>query len=211
MKISTRINDNFTIGLTTSFHSSYAYIIFTRNLPSFQYAWSSVPKYLTVEAKQVQMREVSNLHPPSSLLPISLLRRTTMSLLFYLSWYICFRHHYISPYIEMERGYLAGLAYEGVSKSIRTGRLERALQMVQLLATRCSYINILWVSLVSFAAITHCVASQRVFIVVVYFVIDSVRKIWIHPRICNTQFNKLRLKMVKLWAVSFINNVVHYY
>jgi hypothetical protein len=30
---------------------------------------------------------------------------------------------------------------------------------------------------VSFAAITHCVASQRAFIVVVYFVIDSVRKL----------------------------------
>jgi hypothetical protein len=31
---------------------------------------------------------------------------------------------------------------------------------------------------VNFAAITHCVASQRVFIVVsVYFVIDSVRKL----------------------------------
>jgi hypothetical protein len=29
----------------------------------------------------------------------------------------------------------------------------------------------------SFAAITLCVASQRVFIVVVYFVIDSVRKL----------------------------------
>jgi hypothetical protein len=29
---------------------------------------------------------------------------------------------------------------------------------------------------VSFAAITLCVASQRVFVVVVYFVIDSVRK-----------------------------------
>jgi hypothetical protein len=30
---------------------------------------------------------------------------------------------------------------------------------------------------VSFAAITLCVASQRVFVVVVYFVIDSVRKL----------------------------------
>jgi hypothetical protein len=30
---------------------------------------------------------------------------------------------------------------------------------------------------VSFAAIALCVASQRVFIVVVYFVIDSVRKL----------------------------------
>jgi hypothetical protein len=67
---------------------------------------------------------------------------------------------------------------EGVSKSFRTGRMERELQMVQLSATRCSCIAILWVSLVSFAAITLCVASQRVFIVVsVYFVIDSVRKL----------------------------------
>jgi hypothetical protein len=48
--------------------------------------------------------------------------------------------------------------------------------MVQLSATRCSFIAILWVSLVSFIAITLCVASQRVF-VVVYFVIDSVRKL----------------------------------
>jgi hypothetical protein len=29
----------------------------------------------------------------------------------------------------------------------------------------------------NFAAITLCVASQRVFVVVVYFVIDSVRKL----------------------------------
>jgi len=49
--------------------------------------------------------------------------------------------------------------------------------MIQLSATRCSCIAILWVSLVSFAAKTLCVASQRVFIVaVVYFVINSVRK-----------------------------------
>jgi hypothetical protein len=56
--------------------------------------------------------------------------------------------------------------YEGVTKSFRTGRLERELQMVQLPATRCSCITILWVSLVSFAAITHYVAPERVFIVV---------------------------------------------
>jgi hypothetical protein len=71
--------------------------------------------------------------------------------------------------------------YQGVSKSFQTGRVERELQIVQLSATRCSYIAILWVSLVSFAAITLCVASQRVFIVVVvvvvYFVINSVRKL----------------------------------
>jgi hypothetical protein len=62
--------------------------------------------------------------------------------------------------------------YEGVSKSFGTGRLERELQMVQLSATRCSYIAILWASLVSFAAITLCVASQRVFIVV---------SVWLSP------------------------------
>jgi hypothetical protein len=66
---------------------------------------------------------------------------------------------------------------EGVSKSFRTGTLERELQMVQLSATRCSCIAILWVSLVSFVSIILCVASQRVFIIVVYFVIDSVRKL----------------------------------
>jgi hypothetical protein len=45
------------------------------------------------------------------------------------------------------------------------------------LSLKFSCIAILWVSLVSFAAITLCVASQRgVFIIVVYFVIDSVRK-----------------------------------
>jgi hypothetical protein len=50
--------------------------------------------------------------------------------------------------------------------------------MVQLSATGCNCIAILWVSLVSCVAITHCVASQLVFVVVnVYFVIDSVRKL----------------------------------
>jgi hypothetical protein len=60
---------------------------------------------------------------------------------------------------------------ESISKSFRTGRLERELQMVEFSAPRCNFTAILWVSLVSFAAITLCVASQRVFIVVsVYFV-----------------------------------------
>jgi hypothetical protein len=50
--------------------------------------------------------------------------------------------------------------------------------MVQLSATRCSCIAILWLSLRSFGAITLCVASQRVIPKVrVYFVIDSVRKL----------------------------------
>jgi hypothetical protein len=43
--------------------------------------------------------------------------------------------------------------------------------MVQLSATRGSCIAILLVSLVSFAAITLCVASQRVFIVVLVVVV----------------------------------------
>jgi hypothetical protein len=65
-------------------------------------------------------------------------------------------------------------------ESFWTGRLERELQMLQLLVTRCSCIAILWVSLVSFATISLCVASQRVF-VGVYFVIDSVRKLMDTP------------------------------
>jgi hypothetical protein len=66
--------------------------------------------------------------------------------------------------------------YQGISKSFRIGRMERELQMVQLSATRCSCIAILWVSIVSSAAITICVASERVFIVV-YFVIGSFQKL----------------------------------
>jgi hypothetical protein len=74
------------------------------------------------------------------------------------------------------------LFYEGVSKSFRTGRLERELQIVQLSATRCSCIAILWFSLVSFAAITLRVDSQRVFIVIsIYIVIDSGRKFLVTP------------------------------
>jgi hypothetical protein len=57
-------------------------------------------------------------------------------------------------------------------------RLERELQMMQLSDIRCNCIAILWVSLVSFAAIALCVTFQRVFTVVcVCFVIDSVRKL----------------------------------
>jgi hypothetical protein len=70
----------------------------------------------------------------------------------------------------------------GCIQSFRTGRLERELQTVQLSATRCSCIAILWVSLVSFAAITLCVASQQVFIVVVvHFVMTQSGNFWIHP------------------------------
>jgi hypothetical protein len=67
--------------------------------------------------------------------------------------------------------------YEAVSKSFRKTRLERELQMVQLSAALCSCIAVLRVSLVSFAAVNLRVTSQPVFFVVVYFVIESVRKL----------------------------------
>jgi hypothetical protein len=70
----------------------------------------------------------------------------------------------------------------GRIQKLWTGRVERELQMVQLSATKCSCIAILWISPVSFAAIILLVASQRVFIVVrVEYVIDSVRKRLVTP------------------------------
>jgi hypothetical protein len=72
--------------------------------------------------------------------------------------------------------------YDGVFKSFRTGRLEQELQMIQLSATRCSCIAILRVSLVIFAAITLCIASQWVFIVV-YFIMTQSGNFWIYSRI----------------------------
>jgi hypothetical protein len=81
---------------------------------------------------------------------------------------ICLRYHSIK---------------EGVSKNFRTGRLEQELQMVQLSVNSCSCIAILWVSLVSFAAITLCVASQQVVPnVSVYFFMTQSGNFWIHPR-----------------------------
>jgi hypothetical protein len=56
------------------------------------------------------------------------------------------------------------------------------LQMVQLSATRCSCVAILWVGLVSSTAIILYVASQLVFIVIVavYFVMTQSENVWIH-------------------------------
>jgi hypothetical protein len=91
------------------------------------------------------------------------------------------------------------ITIRGLSRSFRTGRLARELQKVQLSATRCSCIAILWISLVRFAAMNLCVVSVRVFIAaVVDFVADSFRKlldipsyntswsyIYVALRICN--------------------------
>jgi hypothetical protein len=55
---------------------------------------------------------------------------------------------------------------------------------VKFSTSRYSCIAILWVSLVSFAAITLCVASERVIQKVsVHFVMTQSGNFWIHPRI----------------------------
>jgi hypothetical protein len=75
--------------------------------------------------------------------------------------------------------------YEDVPKSFRTDRLKQEPQMLQLSATRCSCIAILWISLASFAATNLCVTSQRVFIVVsLYFVMTQSGNFWLLIRIC---------------------------
>jgi hypothetical protein len=76
--------------------------------------------------------------------------------------------------------------YEGVSKSLRIGCLERELQMVQLSATRCSCVAILCVSLSNFTAIILCVASQRVFVVI--SLSTQSGNFWIHPRILSSKW-----------------------
>jgi hypothetical protein len=95
---------------------------------------------------------------------------------------------------------------EGVSKIFWTGLLERELQMVQLSAIRCSCIAVFWVSLVSFAAITLCVASQRVFIVV-YFVIDSVRKLLDTPLWIGRWWERGGQTKKLIMSVSLLPNV----
>jgi hypothetical protein len=99
-----------------------------------------------------------------------------------------------------------GLMYEGVSKSFRPGRLEREMQMVQLCATRCTCIAVLWVSLLSFTAIALYVVSQRVFIVVsIYFTMDSVRKLldipWYSENTRDFSIRRLIYRNMKInWA-----------
>jgi hypothetical protein len=107
--------------------------------------------------------------------------------------YSCLLRYYATWYRMMSvRTNTTNEMYEGVSKSFRTGSLERELQMVQLSATWCSCIAILWVRLVSFVAITLCVASQRVFVVVVYFVVTQSGNFWIKPRVYLTVVAELR-------------------
>jgi hypothetical protein len=51
------------------------------------------------------------------------------------------------------------------------------VQMVQFFATSAVVSLFCESVIVSFAAITLCVASQRVFIIIVYFIINSVQKL----------------------------------
>jgi hypothetical protein len=85
----------------------------------------------------------------------------TFSVLFFkvvrYSSVILFGYTAVSLYVTSPNAVMESDLYEGVSKRSQTGRLERELQMVQLSASRCSCIAILWVSLVSFVAITLCV------------------------------------------------------
>jgi hypothetical protein len=97
--------------------------------------------------------------------------------------------------------------YEGVSKSFRTGRLARELKIVQLSATMCSCIAILWVSLVGFAAITLCVASERVFIVVSICIslLTQSGNFWLHSSISRWTYSDFILMW--LFAMDLILTV----
>jgi hypothetical protein len=80
-----------------------------------------------------------------------------------LYWLICPGQWYWWEGCVTEGEMSVACSMQSVSRSFRTGHLERELQMVQLSATRCSCIAILWLSLVRFSAISLYVASQRVF------------------------------------------------
>jgi hypothetical protein len=57
---------------------------------------------------------------------------------------------------------------------------------------------------VSFAAITLCVASQEVFIVVVYFVIDSVRNLLVTPSyVCTSLMTCVLFCLLTAFALLF--------
>jgi hypothetical protein len=100
---------------------------------------------------------------------------------------------------------------EGVSKTFRTGRLERELQMLQLSATKCSCIAILWVSIVSFAAITLCVASQRVFIIViVYFIMTESGNFWIHRRTWHNEPTNIHTAVANMGQYITVSHTLSY-
>jgi hypothetical protein len=105
-----------------------------------------------------------------------------VSALFHTVLHICSTNLTVCPMHASSQMTSNKFECQGVTKSFPTGRLEREMQMVQNFATRCSFIAILWVSLVTFSAITLCGACQQMFtVVLVYFVIDSVRRLMDTP------------------------------
>jgi hypothetical protein len=69
--------------------------------------------------------------------------------------------------------------------------------MVQLSATRCICIAILWVIVVSFTAITFCAASRVLIVVSIYFVIDSVRKLMDTPSYISSTYTSIQEEETK--------------
>jgi hypothetical protein len=119
----------------------------------------------------------------------------------FLAWFLIEQRIHLHGLVPRKGKLCLKLKYEGVSESFRTGRLERELHMVQLSATRCSCVAIFWFSLVSFAAIALCVASQRVFVVdVVHFVIDSVRKLLDTPPYNVIDFLEKERPRLAVWS-----------
>jgi hypothetical protein len=112
--------------------------------------------------------------------------------------------------------------YEGVSKSFRTGRLDRELQMIELSATRCSCIAILWVSLVSYAAITFCIAfNERLLLLLLLFDLhNKFRNIWficLHTEFIDIWLICLHAEFIDIWLIclhsefiAWTNNLTRY-
>jgi hypothetical protein len=94
------------------------------------------------------------------------------------TWIFITHHENLKSYMKC-----CCFLYEGVSESFQASCLEQELQMLQLSATRCNCITILWVSLVSFAAITLCIASQWVFVVLLFVCLFHY---WISPETLDT-------------------------
>jgi hypothetical protein len=104
------------------------------------------------------------------------------------------------------------LSYEGVYKSFRTGRLERELQVVQLFATRCSCIAIMWVSSSEFChhKLLYCF-STTVYFCCCLFRYDSVRELFGTPsyayREQHLQFcNAANCSIVRLLTIKRNSN-----
>jgi hypothetical protein len=100
--------------------------------------------------------------------------------------------------------------YESVTKSFRTGRLERELQMVQLSATTCSCIAILWVNLVRFTVITLRLAFNKCLLLLLLFISlwTQSGNFWIHFRKTISKENWNWILLSKYPAVTRNKTVV---